>query len=126
MIDREIGHRKSLAAVLASIPITCEEIPTVKTHAVVRLTIAAGDPDDPRRRHITAGRSDPVMFAKLILPLEIGDLQPGGDVECLVSTTIDRDDLGDLAEQEDKGLADGNDPYGRVAPVENQDGFVEC
>tara|TARA_Y100000589_G_scaffold329742_1_gene377279 strand:+ start:3636 stop:4016 length:381 start_codon:yes stop_codon:yes gene_type:complete len=126
MVDREVGNRESFTAVLTSIPVTREEIATIETNAVIGLTVAGGDPDDPRRRHIPAGRPDPIMVSTLVLTLKIGDLQPGRDVEGFISPAIDRDDLGDLAEQEDEGLTNGNDPYGRVAPVENQNRFIEC
>ena len=74
MIDRKFGQRKLLSTILTSIPVACEQISSIQADTEIRLTIAAGDPDDPWCGDISTCGSDPVMLTEFELSLQIGHI----------------------------------------------------
>lgn len=76
MVYGEFGGVEVLAAVLAAVVVSCEEVAAIEFDALLGEFVVADKTDDSRHGDIEADGFDPVVVVGLVLFTEFGELGP--------------------------------------------------
>jgi len=125
MVNAQFRHGKTLPAVLALVAVAGEQVASIQRHPELRRSCTAHQANDARRSNAVCRRTNPVVIATLILPLQLGDFQPGLDIKDFISTLIHRDHLGDRAKEQDESSSDRDHTSGHPGAIQDKDRFVK-
>ena len=101
-------------------PVPGEQVPPVELHPLGGQAVVAEQADDPRHRDLGPHRPHPVVLLRLVLPPELRDLGPRGEVVVDVLPVLDRDDLGHVAAEHRERPPHRDHPHRHIQPVEHQ------
>ena len=121
MVYGEFVCWEVLAAVLAEVAVSCEEVSSVEFDGCCWEFVVAVETDDARYGDVEADGAYPVVFFWLELSSCLAEFCPCCEVVVCVRAVVDADDLCELLAEEREGPAGVDDADGDVEAVEDQD-----
>ena len=97
VVQRKLARRESFAAVLASVLVAGENIPTIELHLRPRQPIVKKKPNNPGHRDIKIHRRYPVVPVRLELAAKLADLAPALKIIVGIAAIFQADYFGKLA-----------------------------
>ena len=132
VVERQIGGRHLLAAILAAAAVAGVDVAAVELHILPGELVITQQADDPRDRDLESHGVDPVDAAsgsKLALSCE-SSRQPSKLKFCQLlwprGVGLDMHDLSQLAAEQRESPADIDDADGLIKLIEHQHVGVEC
>ena len=125
MVKRQLAGRETFAAILAVVLIAGEDVPTVEFDLASRQPVVEKQPDDSRHGNIKIDSRDPIVAVRLEISPELAYLAPALEIIIRVLTLLERDDLGEVAEQQGKRTLCTDYAYRHIMLVENKDATVQ-
>ena len=113
------------SAILASVLVAGEDVPAVELDVGPRQAVVEKQPDDPRYGDVEIHRRDPVMPIRLEVPPELADLTPALKIVCGILALLERDNLGEVAEQQGKRPPGAHDADRHVMLIQHKDVAVQ-
>ena len=106
-----------LAAILTFVLIAGEDVPAVEFDVGPRQAVVKEQPDNARHGDVKVDGRDPVVPIRLEIPTELADLAPALEIIVGIPTLLERDHLGQIAEQQRKRPLGAHDANGHIMLV---------
>ena len=113
------------AAILAFILIAGEDIPAVEFDVGPRQAIVEEQPDDARHGDVEIHGRNPVVPVRLEIPPELADFAPALKIVVGISALLERDHLGQIAEQQRERPLGADNTNGHIMLVQDKDVTVQ-
>ena len=126
VVDTELAGGETLAAILAPVIVSCEEIAAVEAHGRLRHTIVAHQSDDAR--HLQRECHCPnelVLLAPFQLPPQYAQFAPRPKVVVGELAVLDVDHLGDVPVKQAECSPDVDHVDGQIGAVKHKDAGLE-
>ncbi len=124
MVQTELRCGESAPAILTSVVIPREQVPTIELYFLFGKSCERQDADDARYGYLKAHGPDPVVLGRLELSSERAEFRPILEVIRYVTAIFNADDFGDgltkvvALEQQAKRAPRAHDAQGHVVRVE--------
>jgi len=120
VVQRQLTGREMLAAILAFVLITRENVTAVELDLGSRQAVVKEQPDNPRHGHVEIDRRDPVMPVRLKITPELAHLTPALEIVIRIFAFLERYHLGEVSKQQRKRPLDPYDPDSHVMLVQHK------
>ena len=114
-----------LAAILAVVFVAGEDVPAVKFDLVSRQAVVEEQPDDSRHGDMEIHRRYPILPIRLEITPELAHFAPAIEIVIGISTLLERDDLGEVAEKQGKRPSGADYADRHIMLVQHQDVTVQ-
>ena len=118
MVETELGRVEPLAAILAGVGITCENISPVKFHLASRQPVIKQQANNSRHGDVEIDGSHPVVSVRLELSFEPAHVAPRLEVIICVAVVLTGDYFGQVSQKKRKSTFDGYYAYRHIMLVE--------
>jgi len=125
VIERQFTGWEAFAAVLADVLVAGEDVAAVELHVVSRQAVVKQQPDYARHGDIEAYRRDPIVPVRLEVTSQLAELALAVKIVIGISALLERNNLGEIAEQQGKGTPDTDYADRHVMPVKHKNVAVQ-
>ena len=111
---------------MANVLVAGEDVAAVELYLVSRQAVVEQQPDYARHRDMEIYRRDPVVPVRLEIAPELADLAPAIEIVIGISALLERNDLGEISEQQGEGPSDADYVDRHIMPVEHKNVTVQA
>jgi hypothetical protein len=127
VVEAKLARRKTLAAVLAEIFISSEDVAAIQSHALFRHAIVVEQPQHARHLDLKVHTANPISMGPLELGLHFTDFSPSIEVVIGPLVSIDMDDLSQSTEKKTNRASHIDDMNRNVLTIKKQNaGAQSC
>ena len=125
VVERQFAGWEAFSAVLADVFVAGEDVATVELNFVSRQAVVKQQPDYARHGDMEMYRRNPIVPVRLEVTSQLAELAPAVKIVIRISALLERNNLGEIAEQQGKGTPDTDYADRHVMPVKHKNVAVQ-